>query len=208
MTILAIDTSTSHGSVALLADGALLLDEQFLADRSHSSTLFTVLEKALPLAPRIDQIAVGLGPGSYAGIRIAIAAALGLELSLGAELIGLPSVAALHTSCASFINIGDARRETFYFTRVENSACVEGPLLATAEELTARLAAHASLPIFATEDVPHFPHTQLALPSAAILARLAAEGRSITARGALEPIYLREPHITLPKPRPGIPPLR
>lgn len=208
MTILAIDTSTSHGSVALLADGALVLDEQFLADRSHSSTLFTVLEKALALAPRIDQIAIGLGPGSYAGIRIAIAAALGLELSLGAELIGLPSVAALQTSFASFICIGDARRETFYFTRVENGQCVEGPLLASAEELTARLAEHVALPIFATEEVPGFSNTQHALPSAAILARLAAEQRSIVALGSLEPIYLRDPHITPPKPRPGIPPLR
>lgn len=205
MTILAIDTSTAHGSVALLADGALVLDEQFLADRSHSSTLFTVLEKALTLAPHIDQIAIGLGPGSYAGIRIAIAAALGLELSLGAELVGLPSVAALQTSAASFICIGDARRETFYFTRIENGQCVEGPLLASAAELTTRL---VELPIFATEDVPHFPNTQLALPSAAILARLAAEQRSIVARGSLEPIYLRDPHITPPKPRPDIPPLR
>lgn len=201
MITLAIDTSTPHGSVALLGDAALLLDEAFVADRSHSASLFTVLEKARALATSVDQIAVGLGPGSYAGVRIAIAAALGLELSLGAKLVGIPSVAALQTTAPVFVAIGDARRETFYFTRVERGTCIEGPLLATGAELTALLTEHAGLPVFATTAVPQFPNAQIALPSAAILARLAAEGCGIVARGDLEPIYLREPHITQPKPK-------
>ena len=49
MITLAIDTSTTRGSVALLADGILRLEENFLADRSHSATLFAVLERALAL---------------------------------------------------------------------------------------------------------------------------------------------------------------
>jgi tRNA threonylcarbamoyladenosine biosynthesis protein TsaB len=206
MITLAIDTSTQQGSVALLADGTLLLDERFVADRSHSSSLFAVLEKARTLTERVDQIAVGLGPGSYAGVRIAIAAALGLELALGAKLVGLPSVAALDVSAPAYVAIGDARRETFYFTRVERGVCLEGPMLATEAELTAKLESCAGLPIFATAEVPHFPDTQIALPSAAILARLASDDRAVVARRDLEPIYLREPHITQPKPRPGIPP--
>jgi tRNA A37 threonylcarbamoyladenosine modification protein TsaB len=139
-------------------------------------------------------------------VRIAIAAALGLELALGAKLVGLPSVAALDVSVPEYAAIGDARRETFYFTRVERGICVEGPLLASELDLRARLDAAAGLPIFATVEVPQFPNTQIALPSAAILARLAADERAIVARNELEPIYLREPHITQPKPRLGIPP--
>ena len=46
----------------------------------------------------------------------------------------------------------------------------------------------------------------MALPSALLLARLAEAGRSIVATGDLEPIYLREPHITQPKAAPGNPP--
>jgi tRNA threonylcarbamoyladenosine biosynthesis protein TsaB len=206
MITLALETSTSMGSVALLADGVLLLDDRFSADRSHTATLFSVLEKARALAPSIDLIAVGLGPGSYAGVRIAIAAALGLELSTGARLVGIPSVAALEVSPPDYLAIGDARRETFYFTRVAQGVCVEGPLLATGTELTERLHACPDLPIVATDEVPGFPEARRALPSAAILARLAAEGRAIVAEGDLEPIYLREPHITRPKPRPDIPP--
>jgi tRNA threonylcarbamoyl adenosine modification protein YeaZ len=198
MITLALDTSTSRGSVALLVDGELRLDERFSADRSHSATLFTVLEKARALAPRIDQIAVGLGPGSYAGIRIAIAAALGLELATGAKLLGLPSVAALEVPVTEYLAIGDARRDTFYFTHVVEGLCQQGPLLATNSELSARLQSHPDLPIFATEEVPGF-QAQLALPSATILAKLAAQNRGITATENLEPIYLREPHITRPK---------
>lgn len=204
MTILAIDTSTNHGSVALLADGEMRLDETFVADRSHSSSLFAVLERAVALAPRVDQVVIGLGPGSYAGVRIAIATAIGFELSLGARLVGIPSVAALETDAATYLAIGDARRETFYFTRVEDGICVEGPLLATATELSAHLAAHPALPVFSTEALAAFPAARIALPSAARLARLADAARGITATGDLEPIYLREPHITQPKVRPPL----
>lgn len=201
MTILSIDTSTPHGSVALLVDGELRLDEIFTADRSHSASLFVVLENARALADRVDLVAVGLGPGSFAGVRIAIAAAIGLELSLGAKVVGIPSVAALETAEPTYVVVGDARRETFYFTRVEEGVCVEGPLLATEAELRGLLMTWAALPVFATVELPEVPSARIALPSAAILARLAAEGRGIVATGDLEPIYLREPHITQPKAR-------
>src|SRR5687768_14575936 len=126
MTVLAIDTSTARGTVALLHDGAFLLDEVFTADRSQSSALFPILEKARTLAPKLDVIAIGLGPGSYAGVRIAIATALGLSCATGAKLVGLASVAALETTATRYVAIGDARRETFYFTRVEDGICTEG----------------------------------------------------------------------------------
>ena len=203
MTILALDTSTDRGSVALLIDGQLALDENFTAGRSHSAILFAVLERARAKTQHLDTIAVGLGPGSYAGVRIAIAAAIGLELGMGARVVGIPSVAALETDATRYLAIGDARRETFYFTRVEGGQCLEGPLLVTESELRERLAASGGWPVFAPAHLPAFPDARIALPSAALLAQLAAAGRSIAAEGDLEPIYLREPHITQPKPRPS-----
>jgi tRNA threonylcarbamoyladenosine biosynthesis protein TsaB len=150
MITLAIDTSTTRGGVALLVDGILQLDESFVADRSHSASLFSVLERARALIPgqHLDQMAIGLGPGSYAGVRIAIAAAIGFEFGLGALLLGIPSAAALETEAPHYLAIGDARRETFYFTRVEDGACLEGPLLATESELRARLTGRPDLPVF------------------------------------------------------------
>ena len=98
MRILAIDTSTTRGSVALLDGDRVLLDETFIAERSHESELMPLLQRARDRVEKFDIIAVGLGPGSYAGIRIAIATGMGLQMALGARLVGIPSVAALETS--------------------------------------------------------------------------------------------------------------
>lgn len=203
MILLAIETSTHQGSAALLRDGHLLFNESCGAGRSHSSLLFSTLERALATIPqgeRLSHLAVGLGPGSYAGVRIAISAATGLALATGAELLGLPSTAALAEG--EYIAVGDARRASFSFTHVRGGECVEGPLLFSAAELAEKLTAY-SCPVYTSEaldaTLPITP--ELVYPSAERLARLAAQGHSIVARGDLEPIYLREPHITAPKPQ-------
>lgn len=201
MTILAIETSTHQGSVAVLHDGQIIFSESCGAGRSHSSLLFAVLERAIKAVPepaRIDQIAVGLGPGSYAGVRIAISAATGFSLATGAALVGLPSIVALGEG--DYIALGDARRESFYFALVRGGECVEGPLLLSAEELAEKLATN-TLPVIASEEITAvLPCAiELCYPCAERLAKLAAEGRSIMLRGDLEPIYLREAHITVAK---------
>ena len=201
MKVLALDTSTTRGSVALLDGGRVLLDETFTADRSHGSELMPVLRRALEIVEKPEVIAVGLGPGSYAGVRIAIATAMGMAMALDARLVGIPSVAALETDARAYLAVGDARRDTFYFTRVEDGRCIEGPLLLGEAGLRARLADLEDWPVLTTEPLALFPQARVALPRAAVLARLAAEGRSIVAEGTLEPLYLREPHITLPKTR-------
>jgi tRNA threonylcarbamoyladenosine biosynthesis protein TsaB len=200
MTVLAIDTSTNRGSVVVLVTGELQLEEQFNAERSHSTTLFAALERAREIVPSFDRMAIGLGPGSYAGVRIAVAAAMGMQMVGSGELVGIPSVAALDTGTADYVVIGDARRSTFYWTHVRDGICCEGPLLLDETALRERLTV-THLPVFATESVPGFEQAALALPTASILARLATIDRGIVMRGDLEPIYLREPHITQPKPR-------
>jgi tRNA threonylcarbamoyl adenosine modification protein YeaZ len=200
VTVLALDTSSTRGSVALFADGALLLDETFSADRSHTASLFAVLERARALTERIDLVAVGLGPGSYAGIRIAISAAIGFQLALGCRLVGLPSVAALEAG--SYCAVGDARRETFYFTQVADGRCLDGPRLVSADELRELDARFAGERFFSTAPLPEIPRAAVAFPIARRLAELAAAGTGIVAEGTLEPLYLRDPHITLPRARP------
>ena len=201
MTLLALDTSTDSGSVVLVRDGVVLLDETFSAERSHSTALFTALERARALVETIDTIAVGLGPGSFAGIRIAISAAIGFQIALGCRLVGLPSVAALDTAEAHYCAVGDARREAFYFTEVKDGRCVDGPRLVTADGLQTLAQQFAETPFFTTAALPALPRATVALPLARRLADLAAAGLSIVAREVLEPLYLREVHITLPKPR-------
>ncbi|MEO6786118.1 MAG: tRNA (adenosine(37)-N6)-threonylcarbamoyltransferase complex dimerization subunit type 1 TsaB [Chthoniobacteraceae bacterium] len=201
MRVLAIDTSTSHGSVALLDGERVLLDESCISDRNHGSTLVPLLQRARGLVERFDCIAVGLGPGSYAGVRIAIATAMGLGMAMGARLVGIPSVAAWECDAERHVAIGDARRETFYFTKVECGICTEGPLLLDAPGLLARIAGLPGWTLLTAEPLALVPDAVVARPRALTLARLAAEERGIFAGGELEPLYLREPHITLPKSR-------
>jgi len=204
MITLALDTSTSRGSVAVLEDGVLLFGEDFTADRSHSSHLFSSLERASFVVPGYDQVVIGLGPGSYSGVRIAISAAIGIEFALRTPLIGIPSPAAMETDSMHYQTLGDARRGTFYYAQFSEGISLEGPLLLTADALREKLALHPSLPIFTSDSLPDFPEAKRAYPSAAKLARLAEQGIGIHSTGDLEPIYLRDPHITLPKNRSGI----
>ena len=164
MKVLAIDTSTSHGSVALLDGGRVLLDEACISDRNHGCALVPLIERARDLAGRFDCIAIGLGPGSYAGVRIAIATAMGLAMATGARLVGIPSVAAWECDLDHHIAIGDARRETFYFTKVERGICTEGPLLTDAAGLLARIAALPGWPVLSASHSPNMRVSASVLP--------------------------------------------
>jgi len=206
MITLAIDTSTSTGSVAVVAFREIAFEESFTADRSHSSSLFAALERARYTFARLDQIVVGLGPGSYAGIRIGISAALGMSLSLGVRLYGIPSIAALDVPATGYLAIGDARRGTFYLTHIDHGVCQEGPSITTEAGVRAEIQ-YKMLPVYTSEPSEVFPSAVVAHPSARLLANLASTGRGIVQTDNLEPLYLREPHITQPRnldaPQPG-----
>jgi tRNA threonylcarbamoyladenosine biosynthesis protein TsaB len=195
MTTLVLETSTAHGGVALFRDTELVSSESFTADRSHSSELFVVIERAVEGHPPADQIIVGLGPGSYAGVRIAIAAAIGISVATGAELIGVPSIAALNDG--EYVAIGDARRGGYSFAHVRNGEMVSGPMVLTRGELEQRLAG-VGVPVYSSEELG-FSGVEVKFPVVDRIGRLGIAGRSVFARGTLEPIYLREPHITVAK---------
>lgn len=195
MRTLALELSSAQGSIALLDGEQRLFVSEWANDRKDSGPFFEHLQGCLQKFDNPERIVVGLGPGSYAGTRIAIAAAIGLQAATGAALIGLPSLCAMPTTASKYMVVGDARRESFFFALVEERRCIEGPLLCTSEELTERLET-LDCPVFAAEPLPNFPTVVLIYPSAILLAQLAtATSISIA---PLEPIYLREPHITSP----------
>lgn len=204
MKVLGLEASTDSASVALWEEGHVVFEEIFPSKRSLSADLFPVLWRLLEPVGRVDCIAVGLGPGSYAGVRIAIAAAMGLQVVWSCELVGIPSVAALAGAGARYRVIGDARRGTWYYTRVEEGVCVEGPLLAESSGvLRARLGGTGGsendlTKVCTTEVLPEEWRAEVCTPSAALLARLGASGVGVVQRTVLEPLYLREAHITKP----------
>jgi hypothetical protein len=77
---------------------------------------------------------------------------------------------------------------------------IEGPTLFPELELKAKLKSlDPAIPVFSSELLPQFHRPVTSFPSALILARLAKEPRRRFCLPPLEPIYLREPHITMPK---------
>jgi tRNA threonylcarbamoyl adenosine modification protein YeaZ len=200
MKILALEMSTAKGSIALRDDGEVLFDGAFAADRKHSGAFFENVQRCLERLGRPEKIVVGLGPGSYAGVRIAIATAVGLCSATGSKLVGIPSITALDVEPRAYCVVGDARRQSFFFARIESGRLIEGPILELQAELEDRLK-RTSVPIFASESLPQFSQVQLAYPSANRLVEIAVSPTGeIADVESLEPIYLRAPHITVPKP--------
>lgn len=203
MNVLALELSTGRGSIAWREDQKEPCAWDFPNDRRHSGLFFENLQRCLNRFAKPDLIVVGLGPGSYAGVRIAISAAIGLHAATGATLAGLSSLCALATEAPDYVAIGDARRQTFYFARVRAGRCEEGPALFAEEELRARLK-QSQAPVYAPEALRGFEQAIVALPCASLLAKLALHSEITLTPPPLEPIYLREPHITQPRKAPAI----
>src|SRR5438045_5883797 len=87
MKILAMELSSGQGSIAWLEGGGDPFAVSFSNDRKHSDLFFENLQRCSQRFGPPDLIVVGLGPGSYAGVRIAIAAAVGLRMASAAKLI-------------------------------------------------------------------------------------------------------------------------
>jgi len=176
------------------------LVRQWPNDRKNSGAFFENLADAQKQFGAPETIVVGLGPGSYAGVRIAISAAIGLQTASNARLIGFPSICAMETGEDKYCVVGDARRQSFFFARVRTNDLIEGPTLLSEIELRNKIdKLEDNMSIFASEKLPQFKRAEIRYPSAMVLARLAQNSKRTFLLPPLEPIYLREPHITKPK---------
>lgn len=92
--ILAFDTSSAACTAALFEGHACIAHSDELIGRGHAERLVPMIAELLD-GRRADQILVGVGPGSFTGIRVAIAAAHGMAIGWGAELKGMSSLALL-----------------------------------------------------------------------------------------------------------------
>lgn len=211
---LALESSRRETSLALGVGTRVF--EDAVGERAHASDLLPRLDALLAAAglPRrggrlsLARIFVGTGPGSYTGLRVGIATALGLARASGATLHGLSSFEALAWAELAVGEQGavvlDARGARFYhgrFARRENElAVLMAPETCTAEELARRcalpgpvlghpgLAEAAGLPDVAKLRTGARPGARALLELGRL--RLAA-GRLAPATG-LEPLYLRE----------------
>ena len=212
MKILAIEFTSEQRSVALCVDGQVRGRAEETGGRTARA--FTLIERALAEAKvereEIECIALGLGPGSYAGIRAAISLAQGWQVARDVRLLGLSTVQCLAAQAqamelSGLVNIViDAQRNEFYFASYEVSpsqARVVEPLgLLTFDDVTARCAKGTTL--IGPDLLPRFPRGRVLMPDAATLGLLAATRTNFVSGDQLEPVYLRETSfVKAPPPR-------
>ena len=99
--LLAFDTSSAACTVALFdGDGSCVASRDEQIGRGHAERLVPMIDELLG-GRKADRILVGVGPGSFTGIRVAIAAAHGLAIGWDAELEGMSSLALLAAGAAA-----------------------------------------------------------------------------------------------------------
>jgi tRNA threonylcarbamoyl adenosine modification protein YeaZ len=218
MAILALEFSTAHRGVAAL-DPATGRAGEAVQTAGRATDAFGLIEEALSRAalPRddVDRVVVGLGPGSYTGIRNALAIAQGWQFAREIRVAGFSSVEALAFTLQAEGHRGphrlvvDAQRGEFYLARwrlADAGPVEETPLrIVSRETALAGLAPDARLVGPGADRLP--APAEPAFPAAALLARMAATRDAWTDAAALEPIYLRPlAFVKAPPPR-KIPPL-
>lgn len=207
MKILAVEFSSEERSVAIvekLPGEQSRLRGSALEKGGRSAHAFALIEQALQQAKtereEIDCVVVGLGPGSYTGIRAAIALAQGWQLAREIKLVGISSVECL--AAQAFANgtrghvnfIVDAQRNEFYLATYEMNESgfneIEPLRLAPFAEVEKRIAEQQF--VFGPDAKRMFPGAQDLYPHAAMLGQLACEKTAFVSGETLEPIYLRE----------------
>lgn len=204
MNILALDCSGAAGCVAVVCgqDGGASREWVFQVGRDHDGALYESLEQALRECPRPDRIVVGTGPGSYTGLRVAAALAMGLRASLGVRIVAPPSVCALDVADREYQVIGDARRGAWYHAVIRERRLMDEIVLVPESGITARVASNG-FPCF-TNGPSSMPHLAAETRVSALrLARMAAETsveELLPDSVPVAPLYLKPAHITLPNP--------
>lgn len=181
--ILAFDTSAAHCAAAVLCSDHIAAHRHEAMEKGQAERLLPLVEELLAEAgltfADLDAIAVGTGPGNFTGVRIAVAAARGLALSLGIPAIGVTRLEAMaHGLPRPLWVVEDAKRGEVYAQRFDITDS----------------AAHLTRLDALTLDAPHagnaLPDALPSLPIAEATARVAATrfGRDLP-RPA--PFYLR-----------------
>ena len=126
--VLAIDTSTSRTSVAIIEDAKVLYSGFRDGATAHGPSLPALVQEALAVSD-VDEVVVGMGPGPFTGLRVGIAFAQSFALARQIPVRGVCSLDAIAAQIKEndFIITVDARRKEVYWARYTNGVRVSEP---------------------------------------------------------------------------------
>jgi tRNA threonylcarbamoyl adenosine modification protein YeaZ len=126
--VLAIDTSTSRTSVAIIEDAKVLYSGFRDGATAHGPSLPALVQEALAVSD-VDEVVVGMGPGPFTGLRVGIAFAQSFALARQIPVRGVCSLDAIAAQIKEndFIITVDARRKEVYWARYTNGVRISDP---------------------------------------------------------------------------------
>ena len=126
--VLAIDTSTSRTSVAVIQSDSVLFSGYKDGATAHGPSLPALVQEALAISD-VDEVVVGMGPGPFTGLRVGIAFAQSFALARGISVRGVCSLDAIAAQINDndFIVTVDARRKEVYWARYTDGVRVGEP---------------------------------------------------------------------------------
>jgi tRNA threonylcarbamoyladenosine biosynthesis protein TsaB len=216
VTLLGLDTSTPAASACVLAADGQAFEVAPPAERlgrppAHASELMPAVAEAMKRAGAdwgdLDAIAVGVGPGTFTGLRIGIATARALATAAGLPLRRVSSLAALAAGIEAPVKLPliDARRGEVFAALFDGGGELWQPFVASPEDLIARLRKGGFSPLAAGDGSLRFrgmleeagiqvepEDSEAHLVRALQICRLGA-GAPDEAPDAVRPEYLREP---------------
>jgi tRNA threonylcarbamoyladenosine biosynthesis protein TsaB len=140
--ILAFDTSAAHCAAALLSGGRVRARREEAMAKGQAERLMPMLEEVLDEAgvawAGLDAVAVCVGPGNFTGLRLSVAAARGLALSLGKPAVGVTRFEALAEGYEELaLVLVEAPRDRVHAQVLRNGVPEGEPILADPGALTA-----------------------------------------------------------------------
>ncbi|MEE3766760.1 tRNA (adenosine(37)-N6)-threonylcarbamoyltransferase complex dimerization subunit type 1 TsaB [Streptococcus agalactiae] len=174
MKVLAFDTSSKALSVAVLNNMECLATVTINIKKNHSINLMPAIDflmQSIDLEPQdLDRIVVAEGPGSYTGLRVAVATAKMLAYTLKIDLVGVSSLHALTNGFSEndlLVPLIDARRNNVYVGFYQNGDTVKPDCHTSLEEVLQEVGNKANVH-FVGEVAAFFDQIKKALPHAKI----------------------------------------
>lgn len=197
MKICAVDTATALGSVALFEDDTLVAEDARRVSNAHGESLLPMIDALFTRVgwrPRdVERWCVGLGPGSFTGVRIGVATVKGVVLGTNAEVVGVSSLDAM---CVLAAEPAPAQRCVAAIAAIRGELYLGSPgiepVCLPPDRIDAWLAANG---LTDAKRIGEAWTSDGALPHARGVA-IAARGRKAALPDSVEPIYVREPEIT------------